>query len=125
MEAWELLRSGLVQDGTVNDVRRSLFTSYSITIRFPQILYGLPIGITKLAEASELARELGVHGATLRVLVDHLEQARALQTFSESSNSINKWSVFVKVDCGYKSVYQFLSNGVKLLLLLLFNSTSA
>lgn len=47
MEAWEVLRGGLVADGTVNDVSPEAggIVDYS---RIFQILYGLPVGLNKL-----------------------------------------------------------------------------
>ncbi|KAG9032397.1 hypothetical protein FRB95_001518 [Tulasnella sp. JGI-2019a] len=87
IEAWEVLRSGLVEDGTVND-----------------ILYGLPLPVAKIAEIHSLQTQLASKGAKMRLLVDHPIQAEALKAYTESLGDAEgpRWSVFVKVDAGYK-----------------------
>ncbi|KAG8889572.1 hypothetical protein FRB98_003841 [Tulasnella sp. 332] len=96
MEAWEVLRSGLVDDGTVND-----------------ILYGLPVSVTKIPEIHSLRTQLAVKGATLRLIVDHPAQVDGLNAFTreqkdggymndeKTPSQQMEWSVFVKVDPGY------------------------
>ncbi|KIO27232.1 hypothetical protein M407DRAFT_14925 [Tulasnella calospora MUT 4182] len=81
MEAWQVIKADLVKDGTVKD-----------------LLYGLPVPVTKIPELSALKNELDDHGGSLRLLVDHPEQVSKLQAYAQAS----PWSVFVKVDPGYK-----------------------
>lgn len=90
-EAWGVLDSGLIKDGTVQD-----------------ILYGLPVGPHKIPELHEL-RSLVHHQspsrqAHVRVLVDHEDQVAALEKFAveQTSSSLPPWSVMVKVETGYK-----------------------
>ncbi|THH11192.1 hypothetical protein EW145_g795 [Phellinidium pouzarii] len=85
MEAWEVVRSGLVADGTVKD-----------------ILYGLPVAINKIAELSVLSDTIEAHGAVLRLHVDHPDQITALERFESQRIEPKRWFVFVKVDCGDK-----------------------
>jgi len=89
MEAWSIAQAGLVSDGTVND-----------------ILYGLPVSPAKIADLHILRTALAMHGAVLRLMVDHPYQVRALEAFDRqhpSNNpSLTKWSVFVKIDVGTK-----------------------
>ncbi|KAG8907382.1 hypothetical protein FRC01_007701 [Tulasnella sp. 417] len=84
MEAWQVIKADLVKDGTVRD-----------------ILYGLPVPVTKIPELLALKKELEEHGSSLRLLVDHPEQISKLRAHAET-NSASPWSVFVKVDPGYK-----------------------
>ncbi|KAG9006561.1 hypothetical protein FRB90_009864 [Tulasnella sp. 427] len=89
MEAWQVLRHGLIADGTVQDV---------ITI-----LYGLPVPLNKVPEMGLLKHELEAHGSNFRLLVDHPEQIARLRAYvAESKTPVTPWSVFVKVDPGYK-----------------------
>ncbi|KAL5534392.1 hypothetical protein ACEPAG_854 [Sanghuangporus baumii] len=85
MEAWQVLRSGLVAEGVIND-----------------ILYGMPIAANKIADIAALSDELAKHNAVLRLHVDHPEQIAALEAFESQRSEPRKWSVFVKVDCGDK-----------------------
>ncbi|CAE6506576.1 unnamed protein product [Rhizoctonia solani] len=54
MEMWSIVHAGLVADGTVND-----------------ILYGLPVSPTKIADLHALRTTLSTYGAVLRLMVDH------------------------------------------------------
>ncbi|KAG8832676.1 hypothetical protein FRC17_000895 [Serendipita sp. 399] len=81
-EAWQVLNSELVTAGVVDD--------YTI-----QILYGLPVGPTKIAELAEMIRSLKGK-ATIRIMIDNIHQLRALEAFG------GKWSAFVKMDHGGK-----------------------
>ncbi|EJD04107.1 uncharacterized protein FOMMEDRAFT_140172 [Fomitiporia mediterranea MF3/22] len=85
MEAWQVLRSGLVAEGVVKD-----------------ILYGMPISVNKIADISALSDELSKHGAVLRLHVDHPDQIAALEAFESQRTEPRRRSVFVKVDCGDK-----------------------
>lgn len=69
-----------------------------------QILYGLPVPVNKLPELSNLKRELENSGSSLRLLVDHPEQISKIQSFAKDQKTSNPWSVYVKVDPGYKCV---------------------
>ncbi|KAL0951238.1 hypothetical protein HGRIS_007956 [Hohenbuehelia grisea] len=85
MEAWEVVKSGLVADGTVND-----------------ILYGVPVAINKLGDLAALSDELAKYGAALHLMVDHPAQVQSLESFEGASETKRRWSCFVKVDGGQK-----------------------
>ncbi|KDQ16807.1 hypothetical protein BOTBODRAFT_30700 [Botryobasidium botryosum FD-172 SS1] len=81
MEAWQLVDAGLVSDGTIKD-----------------LLYGLPVSPTKIADLDELSKQMKAHGAAVRLMVDNIDQVRALETYNAQFNRADPWSVFVKVD---------------------------
>ncbi|KAF8905552.1 hypothetical protein CPB84DRAFT_1771704 [Gymnopilus junonius] len=83
MEAWEVVESGLVADGTVKD-----------------ILYGLPVPVNKVADLSALWDKLEAHGGIMRLLVDHPDQVRFLEEFESTQQKTRRWSVFVKINGG-------------------------
>ncbi|KAI0682690.1 hypothetical protein BC835DRAFT_1298348 [Cytidiella melzeri] len=83
MEAWEVVRAGLVADGTVKD-----------------ILYGLPLPPNKIDDLSKLRDELAPYGAVVRVMVDHPDQVQYLEQYESQRETPELWSVFVKVDSG-------------------------
>ena len=70
---------------------------------FIKILYGIPLPITKIADLHSLKQQLSKDSAVLRLMVDHVEQVQALKTFNMSlAEEPSPWSVFVKVESGYK-----------------------
>ncbi|KAG8684557.1 hypothetical protein FRC09_015309 [Ceratobasidium sp. 395] len=81
MEAWSIVQAGLVSDGTIKDA-------------------------TKIADLHALRTELAIHGAVLRLMVDHPYQIRALEAFDRQhpskDPSLAKWSAFIKIDVGTK-----------------------
>lgn len=83
-EAWGLINGGLVADGTVKDM-----------------LYGLPIGLTKLDDLAAVKAELEKHGAVLRLMIDHEAQVKGLEDYLKLKG-VKGWSGFVKVDSGNK-----------------------
>ncbi|KAI0692796.1 hypothetical protein BC835DRAFT_1356104 [Cytidiella melzeri] len=83
MEAWEVVRAGLVADGTVKD-----------------ILYGLPLPPNKIDDLSKLRDELAPYGAVVRIMVDHPDQVQYLEQYESQRKTPELWSVFVKVDSG-------------------------
>ncbi|EIN13785.1 hypothetical protein PUNSTDRAFT_48709 [Punctularia strigosozonata HHB-11173 SS5] len=85
MEAWKILESGLVADGTVTD-----------------ILYGLPVAPNKIADLDAIRGTLASNGAVVRLLIDHTDQIEHLERFESARSSPGSWSVFVKVDAGGK-----------------------
>jgi len=85
MEAWEVVRAGLVADSTVKD-----------------ILYGLPVAINKVADLSVLWDSVAIHGGVVRLLVDHPDQVRFLEKFESNRKYPRRWSVFVKIDGGQR-----------------------
>ncbi|PCH33682.1 hypothetical protein WOLCODRAFT_22168 [Wolfiporia cocos MD-104 SS10] len=85
MEACEIIRDGLVADGTVKD-----------------ILYGLPVALNKVQDLSSLWEEIAAFDAHLRILIDHPDQVKFLEAFERSRANPRRWSVFIKVDCGHK-----------------------
>ncbi|KAH9919093.1 putative serine dehydratase domain-containing protein [Fomitopsis serialis] len=85
MEAYGVVRAGLVADGTVKD-----------------ILYGLPVGLNKVQDLSSLWDEIAPFDAVIRLLVDHPEQVKFLEAFEQTRAQPRQWSVFIKVDCGSK-----------------------
>ncbi|KAF7289881.1 Calcium ATPase transmembrane domain M-containing protein [Mycena indigotica] len=85
MEAWQVVQGGLVKDGTVND-----------------ILYGLPVGVNKIADLSDLWDEVAKDGAVVRLMVDHRDQIKCLEEFEKVRATPRRWSVFVKIDGGQR-----------------------
>ncbi|KAI0348586.1 hypothetical protein BDW22DRAFT_1350822 [Trametopsis cervina] len=85
MEAWEVVKAGLVADGTVKD-----------------ILYGLPVAPNKIADLANLRDVLVSNGGVVRVLVDNPDQVKYLEEFESQRENPQLWSVFVKVDPGAK-----------------------
>ncbi|KAI0726185.1 putative serine dehydratase domain-containing protein [Fomitopsis betulina] len=85
MEAYGVVRAGLVTDGTVKD-----------------ILYGLPVSLNKVQDLSSLWEEIEPSGAVLRLLIDHPDQVKFLEKFEQSRAHPRRWSMFIKVDCGPK-----------------------
>ncbi|KIJ21784.1 hypothetical protein PAXINDRAFT_65301 [Paxillus involutus ATCC 200175] len=85
MEAWEVVRGGLVADGTVKD-----------------LLYGLPVGLNKLDDLSALHEEMAKYGGTVRIFVDNLEQVKFLQEYEKKQSKAKRWSTFIKMDGGQK-----------------------
>ncbi|KAF5356085.1 hypothetical protein D9756_003737 [Leucocoprinus leucothites] len=83
LEAWAVVNNGLVKDGTVKD-----------------ILYGLPVGVDKIADLSKLRQEVEPHGAVVRLLVDHPDQIKYLEEFEKKVSLFRTWSVFIKVHGG-------------------------
>ncbi|KXN90059.1 D-serine dehydratase [Leucoagaricus sp. SymC.cos] len=83
VEAWAVVHSGLVKDGIVKD-----------------ILYGLPVGVDKIADLSKLWQEIEPQNAVVRLLVDHPDQVKHLEEFERSQALPRRWSVFVKVHGG-------------------------
>ena len=61
-------------------------------------MYGLPVGVNKLQDLSDLRDELNKHGAVVRLLIDHEEHVTALETFESNREQSKPWSVFVKID---------------------------
>ncbi|EFA85514.1 hypothetical protein PPL_01471 [Heterostelium album PN500] len=67
---------------------------------FKDILYAIPIAPNKLEQAASIHSSIDV----LHLMVDHPDHVRALVDFRVSNNAAlagKKWSVFVKIDCGY------------------------
>ncbi|KZT30548.1 hypothetical protein NEOLEDRAFT_1082625 [Neolentinus lepideus HHB14362 ss-1] len=85
MEAWSIVKAGLVTDGTVKD-----------------ILYGLPVGVNKIQDLAALWDEMELNGGVVRLLIDNAEQVRALEEYEKQREKPRSWSVFVKVDGGQK-----------------------
>ncbi|KAG7450551.1 uncharacterized protein BT62DRAFT_943452 [Guyanagaster necrorhizus] len=85
MEAWEVVKAGLIRDGTVKD-----------------ILYGLPIPVNKIEDMSELWDAIVVDGGVMRILLDHPDQVKYLNEFEKQRITPRKWSAFVKIDGGQK-----------------------
>ncbi|EKM83905.1 hypothetical protein AGABI1DRAFT_66972 [Agaricus bisporus var. burnettii JB137-S8] len=83
LEAWSVVSSGLVKDGIVKD-----------------ILYGLPVGVDRIADLSRLWQEIEPQGGIVRLLIDHPEQVRHLEEFEKQNDRPRKWSVFIKVHSG-------------------------
>ncbi|CAO1617005.1 unnamed protein product [Sympodiomycopsis kandeliae] len=84
-EAWGVLNAGLVGEGIVED-----------------ILFGLPVGPHKLAELHALREQVRSQSpgsdATVRLLVDGVEQLKALDQFAAQHR--DPWSVMVKLEVG-------------------------
>ena len=71
-------------------------------LKLLEVLYGLPIGVNRIEDISNLQSKLAAHGEELRLLVDHPAQVDALEKFEGSRASPRRWSVFLKLDCGHK-----------------------
>jgi D-serine deaminase-like pyridoxal phosphate-dependent protein len=65
-------------------------------------LYGLPVGVDKIADLSKLWQEAELQGAIIRLLVDHPDQVKHLEAFEKKRGLSRRWSVFVKVHGGQK-----------------------
>ena len=105
MEAWEVVKSGLVSDGVVKDVskHRPSERVAEDDLMPNQILYGLPVAINKITDLSDLWDEAAKDGAIIRLLVDHPRQIEALQDFEKrTATTERQWSVFVKLDGNQK-----------------------
>ena len=102
IEAWEVVKDGLVQEGIVKDVCYFGFPLSKSNV--PQILYGLPLALTKIADLARLSDELNKHSAQLRLMIDNVDQIRALEAFNRENARKDRWSTFIKVDHGGKSV---------------------
>ncbi|KAG6911989.1 hypothetical protein DXG01_000237 [Tephrocybe rancida] len=85
MEAWAVVKAGLVSDSTVKD-----------------ILYGLPIAFNKIADLSDLWDEISKDGGMVRILIDHPDQIKFLERFESARDSPRRWSAFVKIDGGQR-----------------------
>ncbi|KAI5824893.1 hypothetical protein K523DRAFT_324134 [Schizophyllum commune Tattone D] len=85
MEAWSVVRAGLFKDSTIQD-----------------LLYGLPIGVNKVQDVSDLWDEVAPSGGVIRLLVDHPDQVKFLEEFESKREKPRKWSAFVKIDGGQK-----------------------
>ncbi|KAJ7275088.1 putative serine dehydratase domain-containing protein [Mycena rebaudengoi] len=67
-----------------------------------QILYGLPVAVTKVADLSDLWDEIATDGGVVRLMVDNPDQIRFIEEFEKARASPRKWSVFVKIDGGQR-----------------------
>ena len=67
-----------------------------------KILYGLPIAINKIEDVAALRDKISIHGAVVRVLIDHPDQVKAVESFERQQANPRTWSTFVKVDGGQK-----------------------
>ncbi|KAF9475980.1 hypothetical protein BDN70DRAFT_883004 [Pholiota conissans] len=83
MEAWEVVKGGLVADSTVKD-----------------ILYGLPVAVNKVADLAALRNELEKYGGTVRLLIDHPGQVTFLEEYESRQATPKRWSVFIKINGG-------------------------
>ncbi|KAF9535443.1 putative serine dehydratase domain-containing protein [Crepidotus variabilis] len=83
LEAWEVVRAGLVADSTVKD-----------------ILYGLPVGVNKVEDLSALWKEMDKYGGVVRLMVDHPDQVKFLDEFESKEEKPRRWSAFVKINGG-------------------------
>lgn len=88
LEAWSMMP--LVEDGVVSD-----------------ILFGLPIVRSKIAEAAHLATLI----PHMRLMIDNLDQLQELVQFSRAESFQKKWLVFIKVNQG--SARAGLENGLE------------
>lgn len=67
---------------------------------FNDILYGVPIAISKLPSLYELKRKMG--NGEIRILLDHVEQIRQIEEFvSNGQRDLPKLTAFLKLDTGY------------------------
>ncbi|UZJ55523.1 hypothetical protein CBS101457_004843 [Exobasidium rhododendri] len=85
-EAWGVCDSGLIDDGTVDD-----------------ILYGVPPSIHKVPEILSLRRVIRSRSikADLKLLVDSIQQVEAVQKEWEEDGESEPIFIFIKIDAGY------------------------
>ncbi|OAX44262.1 hypothetical protein K503DRAFT_765231 [Rhizopogon vinicolor AM-OR11-026] len=83
VEAWGVVKGGLVADGTVKD-----------------LLYGLPVGLNKLDDLSALHAEMTKYDGSVRILLDHLDQVEFLEEYERAQEHPKKWSAFIKMNGG-------------------------
>lgn len=67
-----------------------------------KLLYGVPVAINKIADLTALREKISASGGSLRLIVDHLEQVRALEAYQKAQGVTPPWSVFIKCDGGQK-----------------------
>eukprot|EP01133_Synstelium_polycarpum_P018607 gene18607-22267_t len=72
---------------------------YAKSGEFRDILYAIPIAPIKIAAAAQVHASID----RLHLMVDHPDHVSALVNFRRDNPSAatKKWSVFVKIDCGY------------------------
>ena len=97
VEVWQIILSGMVEEGLIDDVSGSPYSGYQCSD--DQILYSMPISADKLEDLND-AQEKVSGKAVIRVMVDHPDQIDALQAFNERMGRKAKWTVFCKVDGG-------------------------
>jgi D-serine deaminase-like pyridoxal phosphate-dependent protein len=78
--------------------------SFSNSHNIFQLLYSLPVGLNKLDDLSALQAEMKKHGGTVRILLDHLDQAKYLEEYETKQKHRKTWSAFIKIDDGGKYV---------------------
>lgn len=71
-----------------------------------QVLYSLPLPLDKIDELAQYRTALRRYSsvgdsAQLRLMVDNISQAQALQQYAEQHNQ-DPFSIFIKIECGYK-----------------------
>lgn len=119
MECRQVLKSGLVAEGLVQDVCTSFRVCDGRRLTFSiQMLYGLPCGIDKIQELNSISVEMGEF-AFLRLMIDSPGQIVALEKFNAEAGRQSPWSIFIKVDGGGRYVFYRLKR-VHLFLLTLF-----
>jgi D-serine deaminase-like pyridoxal phosphate-dependent protein len=59
----------------------------------------MPIGADRVHDVASLQSQIGSKG-TIRVMVDHPAQVKALDEYNARSGRSQAWGVFVKVDGG-------------------------
>lgn len=67
-------------------------------------MFGLPLGVHKIAELLSIRAAVRAHAvdADIKVLIDHPDQAIALQAALEANEAkMPPLKVFIKIDCGY------------------------
>jgi len=107
-EAWGVVHSGLIEDGTVYDVSVQVyalsFAFLVLTTACLQILYGIPVSINKIQELLLLRQTIQSKStsADLKLLVDNVDQVDSLQAALEKQEkSSNPISIFIKIDASY------------------------
>lgn len=85
-----LIRKGTIRSVSTNIPLRAISRGITNTV---QVLYGLPPAKTYIPRLASLKKRLGFE---LILMIDHPSQISML----EASNLEDKWSIFIKVDCG-------------------------
>ena len=86
---------------TVPEVKMMVQAAYNFGGPFKDILYGVPVGESKLEALNRMRLMLQEKVGTLHILMDHPHQVEFVEKFLATQSNPNPWSVFLKLDTGY------------------------
>jgi D-serine ammonia-lyase len=58
--------------------------------------------LNKISDLSALWDEIHEYNGIIRLIVDHPKHIEALEEFEQTRGTSRKWSVFIKIDGGYR-----------------------